>query len=239
MSRSDERYNLPDVMETAAAPQWRDRVLSAATIKALAHPLRVRILDELSMFGPLTASGLGERLGESSGATSYHLRQLEKHRLVQEVEGRGTARERWWERTPSPIATPDPSRLPPGSAERLATQLVSDEWVRNRERNHHEFLSEGETVFGSTWVDASTTDTTNLRLTSEELRALVAELEAAIDRAIAAHRAEPTPGARPVQIQLAAFPLVRGAGDVEPAGEPEPVDAEQQMKQQKHDHEED
>lgn len=206
----------PDVMEQAAAPQWRDRVLSAATIKALAHPLRIRLLDELAMFGPNTASGLGERLGESSGATSYHLRQLEKHQLVQEVAGRGTARERWWERTPEPIATPDPSRLAPGSAERLATQLVSDEWIRNRERNHHEFLSEGEGVFGSAWVDASTTDTTNLRLTSDELRTLVAELEATIDRAVAAHRAQPSPGARPVQIQLAAFPLVRGADLVEP-----------------------
>ncbi|MDR5701052.1 ArsR/SmtB family transcription factor [Agromyces aerolatus] len=206
-----------DVMRDAAAPQWRDRVLSAATIKALAHPLRVRILDELAMFGPLTASGLGERLGESSGSTSYHLRQLARHDLVQEVEGHGTARERWWERTPAPIATPDPSRLAPGSAERLATQLVSDEWIRARERNHHEFLGEGETVFGPTWVDAATTDTTNLRLTSHELAALVAELEAVIDRAIAEHRAEPTPGALPVQIQLAAFPLVRGIDVGRPA----------------------
>lgn len=204
-----------DVMADAVAPQWRDRVLSSATIKALAHPLRIRILDELAMFGPHTASGLGERLGESSGATSYHLRQLEKHRLVQEVEGRGTARERWWERTPEPISTPDPSRLAPGSAERLATQLVTDEWIRARERNHHEFLAAGETVFGSAWVDASTTDTTNLRLTRDELRSLVVELEATIDRAIAAHRTDPTPGALPVQIQLAAFPLVRGAGSAD------------------------
>lgn len=220
---SDNERADRDVMAEAAAPQWRDRVLSAATIKALAHPLRIRILDELSMFGPLTASGLGERLGESSGSTSYHLRQLEKHALVQEVAGRGTARERWWERTPAPIATPDPSRLAPGSAERLATQLVSDEWIRARERNHHEFLSEGEQVFGPAWVDASTTDTTNLRLTSDELRALVAELEAAIDRAIDAHRADPTPGSLPVQIQLAAFPLIRGA-DV---GEPEDTERDE------------
>ncbi|WP_308799867.1 ArsR/SmtB family transcription factor [Agromyces silvae] len=217
MTEHEDHLAPDDVMHDAAAPHWRDRVLSAATIKALAHPLRIRILDELAMFGPLTASGLGERLGESSGATSYHLRQLAKHDLVQEIEGRGTARERWWERTPSPIATPDPSRLAPGSAERLATQLVSDEWIRARERNHHEFLSEGETVFGSAWVDAATTDTTNLRLTTEELAALVADLAAVIDRAIEAHRAEPTAGALPVQIQVAAFPLIRGAVDPAPS----------------------
>jgi len=47
------------------------------------------------------ATGLAERLGESSGATRYHLRQLEKHGFVREVEGKGTGRER--ERTPGGI----------------------------------------------------------------------------------------------------------------------------------------
>jgi DNA-binding transcriptional ArsR family regulator len=64
------------------------------SLKALARPLPVQILDVLSTYGAQTASGLAERLGESSGATSYHLRQLERHAFVREVEGRGTARER-------------------------------------------------------------------------------------------------------------------------------------------------
>src|SRR6187402_628900 len=95
------------------------RKLETDQLRALAHPLRIRILDELSMYGPLTASGLGERLGESSGATSYHLRQLEKHGLVREDTTRGNARERWWERRPGSISTPDPAEFPAGSAERL------------------------------------------------------------------------------------------------------------------------
>ena len=101
----------------------RDNVLEMQAVRALAHPLRIRILDELSMFGPLTASGLGERLSESSGSMSYHLRQLEKHRIVREVEGKGSARERWWERVPGSISVPEPRDFPAGSAERLATQL--------------------------------------------------------------------------------------------------------------------
>ena len=111
---------------------------------SLAHPLRIRILDELSAYGPLTASGLAERLGESSGVTSYHLRQLEKHELVREVKDRGTARERWWERRPGSIATPDARVFEPGSAERLATQLITNEWERGRQQNYHEFLVEGD-----------------------------------------------------------------------------------------------
>ena len=63
----------------------------------------MQILDTLSIYGQFTASGLAERLGESSGATSYHLRQLERHGFVREVEGKGTGRERWWERVPGGI----------------------------------------------------------------------------------------------------------------------------------------
>jgi DNA-binding transcriptional ArsR family regulator len=85
-------------------PASQDRKLDVESLKALAHPLRVQILDRLSVHGAATASGLADALGESSGATSYHLRQLEKHGFAREVEGRGTGRERWWERTPGGIS---------------------------------------------------------------------------------------------------------------------------------------
>ena len=87
-------------------PGFIERTLDMESLKALAHPLRVRILDVLSTYGQFTASGLAERLSESSGATSYHLRQLEKHGFVREVAGKGTARERWWERVPGGINPP-------------------------------------------------------------------------------------------------------------------------------------
>src|SRR5688572_10834361 len=86
--------------ERSAAPHGapvHDGELDLESLKGLAHPLRVKILDLLSTYGPATATGLAERLGESSGATSYHLRQLARHGFVREVEGRGTGRERWWE----------------------------------------------------------------------------------------------------------------------------------------------
>lgn len=72
------------------------RSLDPRSLRALAHPLRLRILSALREYGPATASGVAERLGESSGATSYHLRQLGAHSFVVEDTERGTARERWW-----------------------------------------------------------------------------------------------------------------------------------------------
>ena len=65
-------------------------------LKALAHPVRLRMLGLLRIDGPATASGLAARLGLNSGATSYHLRQLALHGFIVEDAGRGNARERWW-----------------------------------------------------------------------------------------------------------------------------------------------
>lgn len=193
-----------------------DHVIPSASLKSLAHPLRVRIYDELSAYGPLTASGLAERLGESSGATSYHLRQLERTGLVREDTTRGKGRERWWERTPGSIAIPDARSLPPGSAERLAVKLVEDEWFRSRERNFHEYVAEGDQVFGADWLDIATSDTINLRLTPEQLHGLVTDIDVVLAKYIDAYKTTPTPGSRPVQIQINAFPLVRGEPTEDP-----------------------
>src|SRR3954471_18457810 len=72
------------------------RVTDVRALRALAHPLRNRLLGHLRINGPATASQLGRVVGESSGSTSYHLRQLAEYGFVEEVEGQGTARERWW-----------------------------------------------------------------------------------------------------------------------------------------------
>lgn len=74
----------------------KDVALDPRTLRGIAHPLRVRILSSLREDGPATATALAERLGESSGATSYHLRQLAAHGFVEEDTGRGVGRERWW-----------------------------------------------------------------------------------------------------------------------------------------------
>ena len=67
-----------------------------ARLRALAHPLRVRLLGLLRTYGPSTATALGTRVGQSSGVTSYHLRQLEASGFVVEELERGNRRERWW-----------------------------------------------------------------------------------------------------------------------------------------------
>ncbi len=69
---------------------------SPADLKALTHPVRLRMLGLLRIDGPATATQLATRLGLNTGATSYHLRQLAQHGFVEDDAGRGNARDRWW-----------------------------------------------------------------------------------------------------------------------------------------------
>src|SRR3954471_24664304 len=64
-------------------------------MRALAHPVRLALLEALTDAGTLTATEAGERGGESPANASFHLRQLAKYGFVEEAEG-GTGRRRPW-----------------------------------------------------------------------------------------------------------------------------------------------
>ncbi|MEV0621213.1 helix-turn-helix domain-containing protein [Nonomuraea sp. NPDC050404] len=72
------------------------KISDPQVLKAVTHPLRARMLGLLRADGPATASELGRRLGESSGSTSYHLRELFKYGFIEEDPDRRDGRERRW-----------------------------------------------------------------------------------------------------------------------------------------------
>jgi DNA-binding transcriptional ArsR family regulator len=102
----------------AETPRWTQ--MTAAQLRGLAHPLRLQLLQVLHAEGPATASQLARRLGESSGATSYHLRALHRVGMVEEAERRN-GRERWWQRSPEHLAIPN--SIPPEASESERTEL--------------------------------------------------------------------------------------------------------------------
>lgn len=69
---------------------------TAAGLRALSHPTRLKILMRLRVEGPATATTLARELSLNTGATSYHLRQLAEHGFIVEDAERGDARDRWW-----------------------------------------------------------------------------------------------------------------------------------------------
>ena len=180
--------------------------LTDAELKALAHPLRVRMLDALVADGPATASQLAERFGENTGATSYHLRQLAQHGFLEEDTSRSHGRQRWWKirrrgwSLPSLGSSQDP-------ATRHHASLLLNEINRSRlERLRTWFETFPE--WDEHWVSAATDTDGRFTLTSDELAGLTAELHAVLARYIELEQSRdtPPPDAARVDVQLYAFP---------------------------------
>lgn len=154
------------------------RELTPEDLKALTHPIRVRMLRELRLDGPATATLLAKRLGESSGVTSYHLRQLEKHGFVEDVPESGNGRERWWRAASygHHVATEryldDPESAAVVSLYEAAIveqyALAAREWVAT------------QADWPTEWVEGSALNDYRLRLTPARLRRLSESVDALI-----------------------------------------------------------
>ena len=203
---AEQAQEIPEVATRVEQRHSEDRVLDTGALRALAHPLRVRIYDILSQYGPQTASSLAEKLGESSGSTSYHLRALAKHHLIRECTDRGTVRERWWERPIGGIsfAKADAMKTPAG---RAATQIVMNEFFRNRHEQLMDFINDGLSGTGETWQSGTLISTATARLTPAQSKELATSIMALIDDAVDTHRDQTGEDVRPVTIRADVFPL--------------------------------
>ena len=81
-------------------------VTDPRALRALAHPIRLALLEALADAGTLTATQAGEAIGEIPASASFHLRQLEKYGYVEEAGG-GHGRERPWKLTEPGLSFPD------------------------------------------------------------------------------------------------------------------------------------
>ncbi|MFF7334803.1 helix-turn-helix domain-containing protein [Streptomyces sp. NPDC008150] len=66
-------------------------------MRALAHPVRLAILERLQRHGPATATQLSPDVGATPSVTSWHLRHLAGFGLVRDAERGEDRRERRWE----------------------------------------------------------------------------------------------------------------------------------------------
>lgn len=112
------------------------RLDTANELRALAHPLRLDILEQLTLHGPMTASDLGEALDETPANCSWHLRKLAEHGFVEE-SGDGHGRRRPWRASRVGLTWDETVDDSPGfraAGQALAGQLVDREvarWRRN------------------------------------------------------------------------------------------------------------
>ena len=98
-------------------------------LRALAHPARAAVIDELYQGNVRTASELARLTGLTPSAMSYHLRALERWGIVRRSRRAGDARERPWERC-APSLTWD-GELAGSSAQDAVTGLYLDRLRRD------------------------------------------------------------------------------------------------------------
>ena len=144
---------------------------SAAGLRALSHPTRLRMLGLLRLEGPATATQLAQRLTLNTGATSYHLRQLAEHGFIEEDAERGDARDRWWKAIHTTTRANLDSRR--GSEEEAES---TEAYLHTVALQYTETLMQyaGEHRYlPLAWQKASTTSDWHLRLTPERAEELV------------------------------------------------------------------
>ncbi|WP_433164288.1 helix-turn-helix domain-containing protein [Kribbella sp. CA-247076] len=177
-----------------------DIVLDAATLRVLAHPMRLTLLEHLRQRGPATARQLAAHYEIDSGAASYHLRRLADGGLIEEDLERGNRRDRWWRaRHRSSVHQPadsGPDERQDSRAYLHAVVLAYSEQLRR--------LAYTAPLLPDEWYEASMFSNYTLRLTPEELNEAKSELAAVIKK----YRDRGDGAGVPVALQLHAFPLL-------------------------------
>jgi DNA-binding transcriptional ArsR family regulator len=117
--------NVPEPRESARSVK---RLTDPKALRALAHPIRLRLVGLLRTQGQLTATQASQLLGESSASCSFHLRQLAKYGLVEEAGG-GQGRERPWRATAMFTDWPDVAEDPKvAAATDMLTGVIAEQW---------------------------------------------------------------------------------------------------------------
>ncbi len=162
----------PEVPEVPQTPEPQVRQLDARSLRGLAHPLRIRMLATLRHEGPATASQLAERLGESSGSTSYHLRQLAAHGFVVDAPEHGKGRERWWKAAHEGTAFDEQLIYDEDPATRGAADLFLHELATIHTQEMSTWLGNAH-AWPQEWRRASDISDFTLRLTAEQSLELI------------------------------------------------------------------
>ncbi len=182
----------------------RKRIDDLETLKAFAHPLRMKLLGLLHSDGPATASELGRQLRESSGSTSYHLRQLERFGFVVEDEDQPSKRERVW-RAAHDVTSWRSSDFTDSEAGRAADAVIRDHQMRYLLDRAERWAAERD-QFGPEWIDAAGHSDMRLHLRAEDVRRLSEELFAVIERFVQTQRPADDPAAADVSLHLVTYP---------------------------------
>jgi hypothetical protein len=209
-------------------------ITDPTVIRALAHPVRMSLIELFGVRETLTATQASEALGESPANCAFHLRTLAKYGFVEDAGG-GRGRERPWKATHQSLRI----RLRPAELEseqaHVAAGALEQVWQdRLFARIRDAFAIR---AWSPEWEEASGSSQTVTFLTPDELREVRDEIGAILARHLGEGRLDPAkrpPGALPVEIVNFAYPrrdlaalMASEEGDGADADDAEGADADE------------
>ncbi|MGH3302192.1 MAG: ArsR/SmtB family transcription factor [Streptosporangiaceae bacterium] len=185
MSEGNEQQRSPE----DAAPH---RFENPRSIRALAHPARLAIIDALAAGDELTATQCAELTGLSPSATAYHLKLLERYGFAETAPPRPDRRERPWRAAGRGTQVDLDTSTPAGGS---AAAAVAAAYIDTTRAVAVEFAagSPAEPAEPAEWRDAAALNNADLWLTVEEIHRVAEELRAVLEP----YRGRTGLGARP------------------------------------------
>jgi DNA-binding transcriptional ArsR family regulator len=193
-------------MATRARKRHPKRVVltDPRAIKALAHPARLAVIDELFAGRQLTATECAEIAGLSPSAMSYHLRALEKWGIVERADASGDGRERPWRAAGEglTIASAEPR------ASAVAESAMVNRIIDRTRDDLVEWLARDDREQGA-WRDITTMGGGARWMTDDEAEEFGNAFNALLDKYPGASTSERPSGARPVRVTFVMVPSRR------------------------------
>lgn len=140
-------------------------ITDARAMRALAHPVRLALLEALAMEGPLTATEAAELVGETPTTCSFHLRQLARFGFVEEA-GHGPGRRRPWRMA----STGNVFASETGDPEADVAASALEQLFRQRILGHLEEWTRSRSSYPREWRDLAQSSEFALFVTADELR---------------------------------------------------------------------
>lgn len=204
----------PEPGTTRHASAELRQVTDAQTMRALAHPVRIGLMEALSLHGPLTATEVGDLIGESATTCSFHLRQLSKYGFVEEAGG-GKGRSRPWKMSSIGMQM---SSIHDDPETALAAGALAG-MIRDRQLRRYQEWRESRSSYPQQWQGAATDSEFVAYMTATELRELndeVSDLLLARFKGRLADPAQRPAGALPVEMLFMSYPITAPS----PKGDP-------------------
>ena len=185
-------------------------------MRALAHPVRLAILERLQRHGPATASRLSPHVGATPSVTSWHLRHLAGFGLVRDAEGGTDRRERRW----AAVARGFRFAMPEDEEGRSAAHVLAGEMFARTADLPLRWLTETAPELEPEWTGLAGANT-RIVVTADELAALKDAFEELLAPYVLREPDRRPPDGRGVRLLMYALPEGPGNEDGETTDIPE------------------